>query len=260
MARARVLISDLDGTLVGDDHALGRFAAWRATDGRDWRLVYATGRSAASVMALVEGSALPRPDALITEVGTVVGEPGAAPWPDWPPPLARWDAGVVREALDREPGLVPQAEDVQSAVKVSYYAGVLGRGEILRLLRMLRGRGVDARLVHSVGRFLDVLPRSVGKRAAARHVLATWGIEPEDVVTAGDSGNDRDLLRLGHGIVVGNAARELRHLCGPRIVHATGSHADGVLEGLRIWRADDHTTAHHADAAPAPEAAGGRAS
>jgi hydroxymethylpyrimidine pyrophosphatase-like HAD family hydrolase len=55
------------------------------------------------------------------------------------------------------------------------------------------------------------------------------------VVTAGDTGNDRDLLRMGgHGIVVGNASPELRSLRGPRIIHTFRHHADGVLEGLQL--------------------------
>lgn len=236
MARARVLISDLDGTLVGDDAALDRFAAWRRGPGRPWRLVYATGRTAASVLELVGTTSLPRPDAVISGVGTAIADgPGLVPWPDWPAPPARWSADVVRDALSSEHGLVLQPESAQSPIKVSYYAGVLGARDLMRVQRRLRASGIDARVVYSAGRFLDVLPRSVGKRAAARSLLARWGIHERDAVTAGDTGNDRDLLRFGgHGIVVGNASSELRSLRGPRIIHTLRTHADGVLEGLRL--------------------------
>jgi sucrose-6F-phosphate phosphohydrolase len=234
VARPRVLISDLDGTLVGDAAALERFAAWHATRGRGSRLVYATGRSAASVAELIATTPLPEPDALISDVGTAIRGPGEAPWSDWPPPLERWQAGVVVEVLADEPGVVLQPDAAQSDVKVSHYAGVLRHRDLLRIGRALRARGVHGRLVHSAGRYLDVLPHATGKRAAARHVLRRWGIDVRDVVTAGDSGNDRDLLRLGgYGIVVGNASDELRTLRGARILHVVGSHADGVLEGLR---------------------------
>ncbi|MEZ4597722.1 MAG: HAD-IIB family hydrolase [Chloroflexota bacterium] len=258
MARARVLISDLDGTLVGDDAALERFALWRATEGRGWCLVYATGRSRASVRGLLDGTDLPQPDALITEVGTVISEPGSGPWHDWPPPLERWDAVVVRRVLGREPGLEPQSDDAQSDVKASYRTGALDHRDLLRIVRALRVHGVAGRLVHSAGRYLDVLPRTLGKRAAAQHLLMRWGMETRDAVTAGNSGNDRDLLRLGgHGVVVGNACQELRTLRGPRIVHARAAHADGVLEGLRVIEpAAAARMPHHADASPA----GGRPS
>ncbi len=236
MARARVLISDLDGTLVGDEAALGRFAAWRHDRGRRWRVVYATGRTSESVVELVGTSALPTPDAVISGVGTAIADgPGLVRWPDWPGPIQRWDAALVRDVLASEPAMVLQPESAQSDIKVSYYAGVLGHRDLVRVRRRLRAAGVDARLVYSAGRFLDVLPRSVGKRAAARCLLARWQVDHRAVVTAGDTGNDRDLLRLGgYGIVVGNASAELRTLRGPRIIHAMRTHADGVLEGLRL--------------------------
>jgi sucrose-6F-phosphate phosphohydrolase len=236
VARARVLISDLDGTLVGDEAALDRFAAWRRHQGRHWRLVYATGRTVESVVELVETSALPMPDAVIAGVGNAIVEGQAlAPWSDWPGPLRRWAAPVVRAVLASEAGMVLQPESAQSDIKVSYYAGVLGHRDLVRARRRLRAAGVDARLVYSAGRFLDVLPRSVGKRAAARYLLGRWGIDHREAVTAGDTGNDRDLLHLGgHGIVVGNASAELRTMRGPRIIHVGRTHADGVLEGLRL--------------------------
>ncbi len=144
----------------------------------------------------------------------------------------------MREVLAGEVALVPQPDGAQSAIKVSYHTSELRHRDLIRLARALRARGVSGRLVHSADRFLDVLPRVAGKRAAARHLLDRWRIEVRDTVSAGDSGNDRDLLRLGgHGIVVGNASRELRMLRGPRIVHARRSHADGVLEGIRAIEA-----------------------
>jgi sucrose-6F-phosphate phosphohydrolase len=232
---ARVLISDLDGTLIGDEAALGRFAAWRLDAGRGWRLVYATGRTVDSVRSLVAETQLPEPDAIISDVGTALSDGDTGPWPDWPPRLAHWSVARVRDALGNEPGLVLQAEAAQSDRKVSYYAGVLRYRDLLRLGRALRAQDVQARLVYSAGRFLDVLPRSTGKRAAARHLLERWRIDPRDTVTAGDTGNDRDLIRLGgYGIVVGNASHELRAVRGKRVIHVMRTYADGVLEGLRV--------------------------
>lgn len=250
MARARVLISDLDGTLVGDEGALDRFAAWRQDAGHRWWVVYATGRTCESVVELVESSALPMPDAIIAGVGTAIVEgPGLVRWPDWPGPLERWSAELVREVLAAEADMVLQPESAQSDVKVSYCASALGHGDLVRMRRRLRAAGVDARLVSSAGRFLDVLPSSVGKRAAARCLLERWGLDRRDAVAAGDTGNDRDLLRLGgFGIVVGNASAELRTLRGPRIIHAMRTHADGVLEGLRLI--DEAST----DVVPDPQA------
>ncbi|MBX3029713.1 MAG: HAD-IIB family hydrolase [Chloroflexi bacterium] len=238
MARPGVLISDLDGTLLGDPAALGRFAAVMASWPGRPRLVYATGRTARSVWYEVDHGGLPPPDAIITDVGTAIAGSDREPWPEWPTVRATWDVTMVRAALLDLPALALQPEVAQTPWKVSYHAPGMDRAALLRAARTLRRAGIRGRLIYSSCRDLDVLPRGVGKGPAARYVLARWGIEPGDAVTAGDTGNDRDLLRTGGvGIVVGNAHPELaalRSRAGNRIIRVTSGHADGVLEGLSL--------------------------
>ncbi|MBX3029850.1 MAG: HAD-IIB family hydrolase [Chloroflexi bacterium] len=238
MAVPRVLISDLDGTLLGDPAALDRFVAVTAAWSGRPRLVYATGRTARSVWYEVDHGGLPPPDAIITDVGTAIAGGDREPWPEWPTVRATWDVTMVRAALLDLPGLALQPNEAQTPWKVSYHASGMDRAALRRVARTLRRVGIQGRLVYSSCRDLDVLPRGVGKGPAARHVLGRWGIPPSDVVTAGDTGNDRDLLRTGGvGIVVGNALPELaalRSRAGNRIVHARAHHADGVLEGLSL--------------------------
>jgi hypothetical protein len=71
-----------------------------------------------------------------------------------------------------------------------------------------------------------------------RYLSYKWGIRPERIAVAGDSGNDEEMLRGPfRGIVVGNHAPELEGLRGRRGVYfAEGALARGVLEGLRHWR------------------------
>ena len=70
MNRSYVLVSDLDGTLIGDEEALHRFVEWSAHHRRRLRLVYATGRHFVSVEKLLSNTELPEPDAVICSVGT----------------------------------------------------------------------------------------------------------------------------------------------------------------------------------------------
>jgi sucrose-phosphate synthase len=56
----------------------------------------------------------------------------------------------------------------------------------------------------------------------------------DDVLVAGDSGNDADMLRSGVlGVVVKNHSSELRYLRGRERIHfAEDSYARGILEGI----------------------------
>lgn len=56
-------------------------------------------------------------------------------------------------------------------------------------------------------------------------------------MVAGDSGNDLEMFAAPYkGIIVANAAAELKQKQGDRIYHAQAAHATGVLEGLRFWQ------------------------
>jgi sucrose-phosphate synthase len=56
----------------------------------------------------------------------------------------------------------------------------------------------------------------------------------DEVLVAGDSGNDADMLRSGAlGVVVKNHSSELRYLRGRERIHfAESSYARGILEGI----------------------------
>ena len=198
-------------------------------------LAVATGRDLASARAVLALWSLPRPDIWITAVGTEVHRADAnglpVPCPDYAARLdADWDRAAVLRVL-RSSGLTLQPGAEQRRWKL---AAEGSPGDAARLDALFRRAGLRARVVHSHGRFIDVLAPHGGKAAAIACVAGGLGIPHAACIAAGDSGNDRDMLTaFGHAIVVANALPELDDLpARPGLIRTRAPHADGVLEGL----------------------------
>jgi sucrose-6F-phosphate phosphohydrolase len=238
MSDARLLALDIDGTLIGkgDRPTAGLETLGIVLDARreHVRLVYATGRSFASVWSLVEADVLPRPDAVAAFVGTELWMP---PWEARDAGFrerieADWDLDGVMEVLRSFEGLTPQPAEVQTPWKASFY--LPDESLIPRVEAALKAEGLRAAVLYSAGAFLDVIPERAGKRAAVMHLRGLWGIDPGHVLVGGDSGNDLDMLkdpRLA-AVAVGNAQEEVRDLSEDEGVYqAELPYAAGVLEG-----------------------------
>lgn len=234
----RLIITDLDNTLTGDDEALREFIeVLNANDNVGFGV--ATGRRLDSALALIEELGLPRPDLIDTDVGTQLHY-GSQLTPDrsWRKSIGyAWRPDEIRRVLDEVPGLELQGEESQSEFKISYRYDSKQKITSKQIKKLLREAGLCAKVVMSLGTFLDVLPVRGGSDLSMRHVLWKWGFAPEHVLVAGDSGNDAGML-LGRtlGVVVANHSKELNRLRNrPRIYFADSSHAAGILEGIRYY-------------------------
>ena len=110
---AQLLVCDIDNTLVGCEAALGIFRRWRSEQA-GLAFGVATGRSFHSAMAILEQQASPRPQVMITSVGSEIYhlDPNGVTYTvdtAWRAIVsAGWDRAGVHAALSGLEGLVPQ--------------------------------------------------------------------------------------------------------------------------------------------------------
>lgn len=234
----RLIITDLDNTLTGDDQSLAEFLdVIRSNDHVGFGI--STGRRLDNAMALIDELGLPRPDLIDTDVGTQLhyGE-GLTLDRSWQNSIGyAWKPDEVREALDKVPGLSLQPDKNQSDFKISYELDTRVSPSITAIKKTLREAELRAKVVMSLGMYLDVIPVRGGSDLSIRHILWKWGFAPEHVLVAGDSGNDAGML-LGRtlGVVVANHAKELNRLRNrPRVYFAKAAHAAGILEGISYY-------------------------
>ena len=235
----RLVVCDIDDTLLGDEGALQALTEHLEQAGKGVGFGVATGRHFKSAVKALNKFGVPMPDLLITSVGTEIHY-GRQLTIDrsWARHIRyRWEPERIAEALRETPGLRRQSKDEQTDNKISYFVDADKAPGIRDIVRHLRSRDLHVNVIYSHGMYLDILPIRASKGQALRYVGAKWGIPPERMLVAGQSGNDIEMLRGNTlGVVVGNHSPELRRLRGePRIYFAQGEHAQGVLEGIEYY-------------------------
>ena len=232
---ARLLVCDIDNTLTGCRHSaaeLTRFLEARPEIG----FGVATGRSLIEARRLVNDWGLPDPLVWITSVGSEIHweESGElVEDTDFARGISHgWRSEAVERLMQPLAEAEPQPKIDQRRFKRSWFYS--GTNEIEQLRRAFAKAGIDANIIFSHQRLLDILPKRAGKGAAVRHVALRLDLPLDQVIVAGDSGNDSDMIQAcPRSVVVANCEEELRVL-GRRhgSFMATRPHAAGVLEGL----------------------------
>jgi sucrose-6F-phosphate phosphohydrolase len=238
--RFRLFSADLDGTLLGNPEATLRFnRRWSAAQPRPW-LCYNSGRTVADILERVQSGLLAHPDFIIGSVGTEIHDVRVGrPLEHYRSQFAAgWDLPTVERLLAATPGIERQPPAFLHPYKSSWYLRHASPEQVESLRGSLAEAGLRVNLVYSGGLYLDVLPAVADKGRALAWLAAELGVPLEEILVAGDSGNDISMFLLPgvSGIVVENALPELLeatvHL--PTVV-ATRVVADGVLEGLEAF-------------------------
>ncbi len=232
----RMLVSDIDNTLIGDRVGLAALVRVLRERPRSCGFGVATGRHLPSAVEVLRQARVPLPDVLITAVGSEIHY-GAALRPDsgWRRHIQHlWRRDALAALFDGVPGLTLQSDDQQSDFKLSFIVDPLAAPNLRELKTRLREARLHANLIHSHDVYLDVLPVRASKGQAIRYLAYKWGLPLRAFLVAGDSGNDLEML-VGdtQAVVVSNHSAELDRLRGMEQVYfADMPYATGILEGM----------------------------
>jgi sucrose-6F-phosphate phosphohydrolase len=237
----RLLVTDLDGALVGEDttglHQLQR-ALEKAQE--TLLLVYVSGRQLFEQVETIEKHQLLLPDYIISAVGTEIHRmPGERPLDEW---YTYIQAGFVREQIvsfmtEHSPQPELQPPENQTPLKVSYFWENASASDLETLQLALGEAQLPVKMVFSSKVYLDIIPERAGIGAAVKFLVDSLVLSPNQVFVCGDSGNEIDLFQYGfRGIVVGNATQELKRAVELRAYFSHKTYAAGLLEGLKHYK------------------------
>ena len=235
--RDRAIVTDLDQNLLGNPAVLERFAEVIRDNHRDVTFGIATGRRFDSALALMKKHRIPRPDVLISSLGTRIHYGWGLTEDDWWADHIdhNWNALQVRRLLTEVPGLKPQPKTSQSRFKISFYYDPQKAPSVDEIVALIRQKELTANVICSFGQFLDIVPSRASKGQALRYVSQRLDIPLEQMLVAGGSGADEDMM-LGNtlAVVVGNRHHEeLSQLEDQETIYfADQPHAFGILQAI----------------------------
>lgn len=238
MKKKYLLATDLDGTLVGDTLAMKELFNYYEENNFNIQLVYITGRHIESAQQLIETEQLPIPDVLICDVGSSIYTPSNKTQMiedyEWANHVqANWFPGEILKIV-QEQNLHLQ-ENIPHAKRVSVI--VEDEAKLKSICQRLTQTNLKYKFIYSSGKDLDILPQNSGKGNALAFVLEKYYSNDYNILVAGDSGNDLEMLSLGYpSVIVGNAEKELQTIKNtPVLYKAKGYFAKGIKEAWEFF-------------------------
>ena len=233
-----ILATDLDGTFLGgSEQQRAQFYQQIQAKRDDLLLIFATGRSLELIEKLYTRPNFPQPDYIIGDVGTTIYdaktlEPVTAVQ-DWIAQTWNGASERVKTMLADEPGM--KLQDVNPLYRVSYHY----QPQKLQpsTLEKIKSAGFDCIL--SGDKYFDVMPKGISKGPTLLKLISTLNLNPDNVVTAGDTLNDSTLFQTGlKSIAVGNAEPKLvaEIQTMDNVYHSPYPGVAGIWDGLKNYR------------------------
>lgn len=236
----RLLLTDIDNTLLGDKNAVRKLFGSLKTASVKIGFGVATGRHFSSAVKILDHWGVDPPDVMITSVGTeIYSGPNLIMDESWSSRIDyKWNPDGIKRIASETPGLIIQTEENQRAFKVSYDVAGADFPGVDHVRRRLKNENLHASVIYSHDRHLDFLPIRASKGKAMKHLAVKWGILMENILVAGDSGNDREMLTAGSpAVVVGNYSPELASLKkNSRVYFTPETYAAGIMDGMAHFR------------------------
>jgi sucrose-6F-phosphate phosphohydrolase len=258
----KLLASDLDGTLIplSDEpylhESVKTFSDYFIKQ-KSLLLAYVTGRHFELACAGIRDFELPHPDYLVCDVGTsIYRKKNSNEWisdSEYMSHLSsRWEldhADQLVSILQHIQGISLQESFRQSSLKLSYYTPADSAEDILKEIKhSLHSQNISARIIYSRDEIkglglIDILPPDTAKHSALDYLSDTLGFNKENILYAGDSGNDLAVIHAGYpSILVGNTPDDVKMkakeyaLNSPEFLYCAREHsAAGVIEGCKYF-------------------------
>jgi sucrose-phosphate synthase len=234
------IIANIDKTLVGDGNEHLPELLTILQENREYiGFGLATGRTIETASAFLAKHHIPLPDALITSVGAEIyyGK-NLHDGRGWETHIsAKWNREKIVGLLEDFAFLKYQKAEAQRRFKISYELEP-GKDRLAMIHDRLLRNQCRYNLIHSLERYLDILPFRASKGKAIRYLSYKWEIPLGNFLVCGDSGNDEEMLRGEPlGVVVGNFSPELKKLKGIRGIFFAGQkYSGGILDGIKHYK------------------------
>ncbi len=263
-----LLCTDLDRTVIPNgfqpEHPDARklFSEFCSVDGVT--LAYVTGRHIALVKHAIYNYALPEPNFIISDVGTKIYRMVEDQWlemPEWQVEIDKdWKGKTpedIKQILAPISELILQESRKQNTHKLSYYLPLYidNQAVIRRMESALAKADIDVSIIWSLDEpkntgLIDVLPRHATKLHAIEFLQNKLKYAHEQVIFAGDSGNDLPVLTSQiNAVLVANASNDIKveaqqlslensnsqalYIANSTDFNIDGNYSAGVLQG--VW-------------------------
>ncbi|MBC3759382.1 HAD-IIB family hydrolase [Hyunsoonleella sp. SJ7] len=234
-----LLSFDIDNTLIDFHTFKSNFRKiWEKYKPEDVLLTYNTGRLIDDVLNLIAKGILPKPDYIISGVGThIYNYKEKKVVKEFNDVLDDgWDLKSVENVIQNiDHPISEQPTKFQHAYKRSYFFHDATPELIASVEQDFADANMHVNVVYSGDKFLDILPKFANKANALQWLLKQLKIKSNAVLVAGDSGNDSAMFDVKDvkGIVVANAHEELYQYTKHRqVYHTENEKGDGIIEGL----------------------------